>query len=138
MQKLLTIIIAKIIDKKCMFKKISFATIAIILLCLPTAVFAQGNLNDAGTNLGKTATKAGTTEGDVGTIVGTIINAALTLVGIIFLVLMVYGGYLWMTARGNSEQVDKAKEIIIGALIGLVVIMSAYAITVFVTSRFEN
>lgn len=138
MQKLLIIIIAKIIDKKCMFKKISLAVAAIILFCLPTAVFAQGNLKDASTNLGKTATKAGTTEEDVGTIVGTIINAALTLVGIIFLILMVYGGYLWMTARGNSEQVDKAKEIILGALIGLVVIMSAYAITVFVTSRFEN
>lgn len=122
-----------------MFKKLFITTTVMVLLFgSATLVFAQGNLNDAATNLGKTATKAGTTEGDVGTIVGTIINAALTLVGIIFLVLMVYGGYLWMTARGNSEQVDKAKEIILGALIGLVVIMSAYAITVFVTTRFES
>jgi hypothetical protein len=86
--------------------------------------------------LGNVATKAGVDDvGDVETVTGRVINAALTLVGIIFLILMVYGGFLWMTARGNEEQVTKAQKVIYGTIIGLVVILSAYAITVFVTSK---
>ncbi|PIR76536.1 MAG: hypothetical protein COU32_01580 [Candidatus Magasanikbacteria bacterium CG10_big_fil_rev_8_21_14_0_10_42_10] len=101
-------------------------------------VYAQGSLKDAGKNLGITAQRAGTTEANVSTVVGTVINAALTLVGLIFLILMVYAGYLWMTARGESEPVDKAKKIIAGSLIGLVVVLSAYAITIFVTQGFTQ
>ena len=119
-----------------MFQKAVTTIVLGLMLLAPMTVFAQGSLGDASANLGKAANTAGTTEGSVTTIVGTAINAALTLVGIIFLVLMVYGGFLWMTARGSSEQIDQAKQIIVGALIGLVVVMSAYAITVFVTSRF--
>jgi len=42
---------------------------------------------------------------------------------------MIYAGYLWMLARGNEQEVEKAKNIIIYAVIGLVVVLSAYAIT---------
>ncbi|PIR75745.1 MAG: hypothetical protein COU34_01130 [Candidatus Magasanikbacteria bacterium CG10_big_fil_rev_8_21_14_0_10_43_9] len=100
--------------------------------------YAQGSLKDAGKNLGIVSTKAGTSESDIGSVVGIVINAALTLVGLIFLALMVYAGYLWMTARGESEPVDKAKKIIAGSLIGLVIVLSAYAITVFVTTGFTR
>ena len=48
---------------------------------------------------------------------------------------IVYGGFLWMTAHGNEEQVTKAKNLITAALIGLVIILSAYAISVFVISK---
>ena len=47
---------------------------------------------------------------------------------------MVYAGYLWMTARGEEEKITKAQNIIKGTIIGLIVVMSAYAITYFVTS----
>lgn len=107
-----------------------------LLFTLP--VHAQGNLGSAGKNLTDVAGRAGTTESSLSNVVGTIINAALTLVGIIFLVLMVYAGYLWMTARGESDQVDKAKKIIIGTIIGLIIVLSAYAITAFVTSNFTG
>jgi hypothetical protein len=109
---------------------------ASIFVALP--VYAQGNLLNAGKNLDAAAKKAGTTEGDVSSIVGIVINAMLTLVGLFFLILMVYAGYLWMTARGEADQVEKAKKIIVGALIGLVIVLSAYAITVFVTGGFVN
>lgn len=99
---------------------------------------AQGNINNALGNLGRLGTKTGTTETDLGTIVGTAINAALTLVGIIFLILMVYAGYLWMTARGEEAPIENAKKIVKAALIGLVLVMSAYAITFFVVNRFEG
>lgn len=71
-------------------------------------------------------------------LVGTIINAALSLLGVVFLVLLVYGGYKWMMASGNEEEVTKAKDIIWRAIIGLMIVMAAGAITFFVTSRIEK
>lgn len=98
-------------------------------------VFAQG-INNARANLGTVASKAGITQGDVGTVVGTFINAALSLVGLIFLGLMIYSGIMWMTARGEEEQITKARKIIYASIIGLFITVSAYAITIFVTGRF--
>ena len=63
---------------------------------------------------------------------GTVVQAVLSLVGIIFLSLMVYAGYLWMTAMGEEEQVKKAKTIIRQSLIGLIITVGAYSITAFV------
>ncbi|MFH1047914.1 MAG: hypothetical protein V1738_06450 [Patescibacteria group bacterium] len=64
--------------------------------------------------------------------IGRIINVALGLLGMVLLVLIIYGGFLWMTAQGNSDQVDKAKQIMTNAVIGLVIIMASYAIANFV------
>ena len=66
---------------------------------------------------------------------GRVINVALSLVGIVFLVLMLYGGYLWMIARGKEERLNKAKETIEAAIIGLIIVLAAYGITYFVVSR---
>lgn len=63
---------------------------------------------------------------------GLIIQALLSLIGIIFLFLMIYGGFIWMNARGDDQAVTKAKSIIKNSLIGLVIVMAAYAITNFV------
>ena len=68
-------------------------------------------------------------------IVSNIINLILSFLGVIFLVLMIYGGYLWMTARGNEEQLTKAKNVIIAAVTGLVIVVAAYAISWFVVSK---
>lgn len=68
-------------------------------------------------------------------VIGGIISAALALVGVIFLALTVYGGYLWMLARENEEQAKKAMQIIKMAVIGLAVVLGAYAITFFVVAR---
>lgn len=64
--------------------------------------------------------------------VGGIVGLLLSFVGIIFLVLTVYAGFLWMTAQGNSGQVEKAKDLLINAIIGLVIVSAAYSITIFV------
>ena len=108
----------------------------ICTLFLVPPVLAQGKLGDAVGRLQTTGDSAGVTETSVAVAVGTFINVALSLVGLIFLVLMVYAGYLWMIARGEEAQVEKAQGIIRAAVIGLVVVMSAYAITALITSRF--
>ena len=64
-----------------------------------------------------------------------IIKAVLTLLGIVALALMLYAGYTWMTAGGNEEKVTQAKTILRNAVIGLVIILSAYAIVSFVLSK---
>lgn len=64
-----------------------------------------------------------------------IINLALTFLGLIAVILILWGGFKWMTAGGNDENVEAAKKIIIAAVIGLAIIISAYAIAnFFITS----
>lgn len=63
--------------------------------------------------------------------VGRVIKVALSLVGTIFLVLTIYAGLLWMTASGNEERVEKATKILKAATIGLIIVISAYGLTVF-------
>lgn len=70
--------------------------------------------------------------------VGAIITAALSFLGVIFLLLMIFGGVTWMTARGNEKNVDRAKTIIFDAIIGLVIVVAAYAITYLVSSVFVS
>ncbi len=61
-----------------------------------------------------------------------IIKIALELVGTIFIALAVYAGFLWMTAGGGEENIAKATGILRMAVIGLIIILTAYALTVFV------
>lgn len=65
-------------------------------------------------------------------IIGTVVKIFITILGIVFIALMIYGGFLWMTARGNEEATEKSKELITNAVIGLVIVVAAYAITYFV------
>ena len=69
------------------------------------------------------------------TIVGTIINVLLGLLGVIFLLLTIYAGFLWMTSSGNEETVTKAKGILKTAIIGLIITLAAYSIAGFVIDQ---
>jgi hypothetical protein len=71
-------------------------------------------------------------------IVSNIIKVILTLLAIIFIVLLVYAGFTWMTSGGEEEKVNKAKDTIVRAVIGLVIILSAYGVTIFVTKSIIN
>ncbi|MDD5031676.1 MAG: pilin [Patescibacteria group bacterium] len=64
--------------------------------------------------------------------IGRIINAILGIVGSLALAMFIYGGFTWMTAAGNSEKVEKGKQILLWATIGLVVIFTSYALVRFV------
>lgn len=113
-------------------------TFLVVFFSNPSFVFAVGNLNDALDKLGSAGEEAGVQEASIESYVGSIINAALTMVGIIFLILMVYAGYLWMTAAGEGDQIEKAQEIVKTSIIGIILVMSAYAITAFVISKVES
>jgi hypothetical protein len=99
-----------------------------------TPVFAYRTIDSSGTLLASTTEPTGLSTADIQTTTGTFIKASLALVGTVFLGLMVYGGFLWMTARGAEDQITKSKETIVAAMIGIAIILAAYAITNFVTS----
>jgi len=68
-------------------------------------------------------------------VVRTIIVAILSLLAVIFLALLIYAGFKWMTAAGDSDDVKKAKATIKTAIIGLVIILASYGITYFVFNQ---
>lgn len=74
----------------------------------------------------------------MGSIIATVIKAFIGLLGIIFIVLIVYAGYSWMTAAGDEAKVNKAKETLQRAVIGLVIVLAAYSITYFVFSNLSD
>lgn len=100
-----------------------------IFTVVVTPVLAQYGLDVTGE---AAEIPTGLREATPATLIGQIIGVALGLVGVIFLALMVYGGFLWMTARGNEQQVKQATELIIAAFIGMLIVAAAYVITNFV------
>jgi len=110
-------------------------TTTLLLLLTPTIIFAaESNIQNltetAGREAGFNVDEPART--GVATIAGIIVRAFLSLLGILFIVYTIYGGYLWMTAAGNEERVTSAKSIIRNGIIGLLVIFSAAAIFTFI------
>lgn len=68
----------------------------------------------------------------IGNIVATVIQVALSILALIFLILAVLSGFRWMTAAGNEEQIKKAQNTIQAAIIGLIIVLAAWAITYFI------
>lgn len=62
------------------------------------------------------------------TIIGLILGTLLAFLGVLFLFLMIAAGVRWMTARGNEQEVEKAKTTIQQAAIGLLIVVAAYAL----------
>jgi Zn-dependent protease with chaperone function len=69
---------------------------------------------------------------DIRVTIARIINVALGMLGIVAVVIVLSGGFRWMTASGDEGKVDEAKKIITAGVIGLAIILSAYAIAQFV------
>jgi uncharacterized membrane protein len=114
------------------------ASVFALFLLVPTFTFAQFTTSSSGLNTTATAAygSVNTTE-TIGTYIGNnIIKPALGVVGLIFLLLMIYAGFLWMTGGGNATQVSKAKDIMIAAVLGTIIVSAAYAITNFVFDTF--
>ncbi len=114
-------------------RKRILAIVSAAALLSPAAAFAGTAITDKLKAAGGAA-QYGTAAGEMGilTTIGLIINAGLSVVGVIFLVLIVYAGYNWMTAGGDESKVEKAKETLGRAVIGLFIVICAYAISNFV------
>jgi heme/copper-type cytochrome/quinol oxidase subunit 2 len=115
---------------KAFIKKVSGAGTTVLGTLLALPVFAQETnlLNDVA---GNTTLKGGS-EGGLATMLGKLINTALSVLGVVLLLIVIYAGFLWMTAGGEAAKTQKAKDMITNATIGLVLILAALAISTFV------
>jgi membrane glycosyltransferase len=77
-------------------------------------------------------------DADLKTTVLNIIRWLLGFMTLIAVAFIIWGGFTWLTAGGNEDKVEKAKQIITAAVIGLIVILLAWAIVIFVANTTAN
>jgi hypothetical protein len=130
-------------------KNLGYKLIAYLLL-FPANVFAQTTASSTGlksaflvaqqTAAGsyETGSTTGSTTGLTFEMIGSLIQLILSLLGVVFIAYIVFAGWLWMTAAGNEQKVEKAKGILYQAIIGLIIIIGAYAISYFVIKTFTS
>lgn len=71
-------------------------------------------------------------------VIGRWVELALSFIGIILIILIIYAGYLWFMSDGNEEQIGQAKSYMTNAIIGTVIVLLAYAITYFIMGRISG
>ncbi len=117
-------------------KKIKY--LALTGIISPILVLAYDFEEQSGLN--STASRAGYAKGQK-SIDGMIVQGiefVLTFVGVLFLILAIVSGFRWMTARGNEAEVEKAKKMLIQSIIGVLIILAAYAISYFIVEFFSE
>jgi Type IV secretion system pilin/Bacterial Ig-like domain/IPT/TIG domain len=114
-----------------MFKSVKklFISTTVLIGIFAVASFVLAQAPDLGLGYGSAT---GLAAADPRIIVANIIRIALGFLGVVAIGLIIYGGYLWMTAAGNEEQIERAKKVLISAIIGLVIILSAFGIATFI------
>ena len=111
-------------------KKIAILTTLVTVFAL-TALPALATL-DVGIEYG-TYTGLGTK--DIREGIMSVVNVMLGFLGILAIIIILWGGFRWLTSGGNEEKVGEAKKIITAGIIGLVIIFTAYAIASFVVTQ---
>ena len=121
-------------------KKFKIALFAIIVL-FPIVAFAQtSGLKDAFPMVNKVSqTTILPYRNDVplATMIGNIAQLIISVLGVIFVIFIVYAGGLWVNAAGNESKIDKAKDILKQSIIGLIITIGAYAISYFIINAFS-
>jgi uncharacterized membrane protein len=115
------------------------------LILLPNKLSLAQEYNfDENSGLNQTAESGGFTNtlfnssDSINTAISQVIDIVLSFLGVIFFVLIIISGYQWMTAGGSKEQVQKAQGRLKNAVIGLAIVLVAYAITFLITSLLVN
>lgn len=116
---------------KKILKKILVATMFILVLTPILTLPAQAAPN-LGTNFASNFGLTAASESDPRDMAVSIVKYLMTFLGIIAVVVILIGGFKWMTAGGNEDRVGEAKSMIIAGAIGLVIILAAFAIVTFV------
>ncbi len=123
--------------KKLLKNLVSMAMLLLIImpvfaLTLPVQVQAQPDFWGEETDITGTI---GLGDKDPRDIAAGVINVILGFLGIVAVVIILLGGFKWMTAGGNEDKVAEARNLILAGIIGLVIILAAFAIATFVISN---
>ena len=70
--------------------------------------------------------------------IGGVVNIILGFLGILTTLIILMGGFKWMTSQGNTEKVDEAKKLIGAGVVGLVIVLTAYAVSRFILNELYN
>lgn len=98
--------------------------------CNPTSSDPMGCLNVI-------KSTSGYGDGSVQQILVNILNASLSLLFLIVLGFLIYGGYFWMTSMGNEERIKKSKQILTASIIGLIIVLSSLSIVNFISDALD-
>ena len=116
---------------------VSLAIVSIF--AVPALVGAQvQTTNNFGLDTGFGTTLATQSNVDIREAAASIVNIILGFLGIIAVIIILAGGFKWMTASGNEDKVAEARQMIIQGLIGLVVVFAAWAIASFVIAQLKS
>jgi hypothetical protein len=126
--------------KNAFYKKIVALAMALFIITPALAIMPTSNTSqvlalnndDVGMNY---AGETGLGNRDPRDIAARIINIALGFLGILAVVIILIGGFKWMTAAGNEDKVGEAKRIIVAGVIGLVIILASWGIASFVLTQ---
>ena len=121
-----------------LYYKIGTKLAILPVLLAPKATFAQALGEDelfGGIGSEEFAGEAGLGTADLPSTIASIIRTMLGFLGIIAVVIILFGGFKWMTSGGNEDKVQEAKKLIISGIIGLVIVISAFAIASFVITQ---
>ena len=126
------------------YPKLFIGLLLLFFICLPVLALAQDEtvkedfpnlgdvektlINSGGTQGVGVDTKATTAEGAIYKTIGTFIGIVINIIGIISVAFLAYAGWLWASARGNEEKVERAKRIIFDAIIALIIVLGAWLI----------
>lgn len=115
---------------------ISVMVFSLVVLCTPAYVQAASLCLDplcgtdvfsaSGTSVSLSMSGLGSVEPVIAA--AQIINVFLNILGFLTLVLMIYGGWLWIWAKGNEEEITKGKDVIRGSIYGMIVILSSFGV----------
>lgn len=89
-------------------------------------------------NLNNTGTLSGYANKTLPEAVGNVILAAISILGVVFIILIVYAGFKWMLAQGEEQKTKEALSLITNSIIGLIIVLGAYAIAYFVISSLKG
>ncbi len=116
-------------------KKIKVIATLALFVFMVAAVALPAVAAELDLGLEEVGSETGLGQKDIRATIGSIINVALGFLGVVAVVIVLIGGFQYMIAGGNDEKVGKAKKWIISGIIGLAIILSAYAITTFIVSN---
>lgn len=117
------------------FAKFALAAGAVMALALP---FAVQPAHASVLSIESVGSQIGLGNADLKKTVLNILQLVLGLLTFVAVVMVILGGFTWLTAAGNEEKVERAKKIISAAVIGLIIVLLAWAVVIFVTRTTAN
>jgi len=123
---------SKLIKKAAFITSFAMVVMPALMAAIPASALTAG---DVGLGEDDAVTSIGLGNESPEKMAVNVIKIILGFLGLIAVVIILIGGFKWMTAGGNDDKVGEAKKLITAGLIGLVIILSAFGISSFVISN---